>query len=145
MIIRLKLSHLVVPLDKMPDPGEFVPTHKSVVLHKSGEPAACIVDDSDPSLYEPLEGDTSLQAVLTGFLNKDEEFGLLFGFQLRIKTDDILLQFTTYPDEEFIDTVIFDERIYIVSKNLESIFTLKVATDQFVMTKSEFDKFKNMM
>lgn len=129
----------------MPDSDEFVPTHKSVVLHKSGEPTACIIDGSDPSLYEPLENDPSLQAVLTGFLNKDEEFGLLFGFQLKIKTDDMLLQFTVYPDEEFIDTVIFDERVYIVSKNMKPIFTLKVATDQFVMTKSEFEKFKNMV
>lgn len=129
----------------MPDPEEFVPTHKSVVLHKKGEPVACIIDNSDPSLYESLEGDSSLQATLTGFLNKDEELGLLFGFQLRIKTDTTSLQFTVYPNDEFIDTVIFDERIYIIDEKIEPIFTLRVATDQFVMTKSEFDKFKKMM
>jgi len=134
-----------VPLDKMPDSEEFIPTHKSVVLHKKEEPVACIIDDSDPSLYELLENNSSLQAVLTGFLNKDEEFGLLFGFQLKIKTDVMFLQFTVYPNEEFIDTVIFEERIYIINEKLEPVFTLKVATDQFVMTKSEFDKFKNMM
>ncbi|MCA9827469.1 MAG: hypothetical protein KC444_03635 [Nitrosopumilus sp.] len=133
-----------MPLDKMPDPGQFIPTHKSVVLHRRGEPVACIVDGSDPSLYAPLENDPSLQAALTGFLNKDEEFGLLFGFQLKIKTDSAFLQFTVYPDEEFVDTVIFDERVYIISKRMEPIFTLKVATDQFVMAKSEFDKFKKM-
>jgi len=129
----------------MPDSEEFIPTHKSVVLHKKEEPVACIIDDSDPSLYELLENNSSLQAVLTGFLNKDEEFGLLFGFQLKIKTDVMFLQFTVYPNEEFIDTVIFEERIYIINEKLEPVFTLKVATDQFVMTKSEFDKFKNMM
>jgi len=129
----------------MPDSEEFIPTHKSVVLHKKGEPVACVIDDSDPSLYKSLENNSSLQAALTGFLNKDEEFGLLFGFQMKIKTDTIFLQFTVYPDEEFIDTVIFNERIYIISKKLEPIFTLKVGTDQFVMTKSEFDKFKKIM
>jgi len=134
-----------MPLDKMPDSEEFILTHKSVVLHKKEEPVACIVDNSDPSLYELLESNSSLQASLTGFLNKDEEFGLLFGFQLKIKTDDMLLQFTVYPNEEFIDTVIFEERIYIINKKLEPLFTLKVATDQFVMTKSEFNKFKMMM
>ena len=110
----------------MPDSEEFIPTHKSAVLHKKGAPVACVIDNSDPSLYELLENNSSLQAVLTGFLNKDEEFGLLFGFQLKIKTDIIFLQFTVYPSEEFIDTVIFDERIYIINEKLEPIFTLKV-------------------
>ena len=32
--------------------------------------------------------------------------------------------------------------LYIINKKLEPVFTLKVTTDQFVMTKSEFDKFK---
>lgn len=129
----------------MPDSEEFIPTHKSTVLHKNGEPVACIVDDLDPSLYKSLENNSSLQAALTGFLNKDEEFGLLFGFQLKIKTDDVLLLFTVYPNDEFIDAVIFNERIYIINEKLEPIFTLKVTTDQFVMTKSEFNKFKKTM
>jgi len=134
-----------MPLDKMPNSEEFIPTHKSVVLHKKGEPVACIVDDMDPSLYKSLENNPSLQASLTGFLNKDDELGLLFGFQLKIKTDDVFLQFTAYPNNEFIETVIFGERMYIINKKLDPIFTLKVATDQFVKTKSEFDKFKKML
>ena len=134
-----------MPLDKMPDPEEFVPTHKSVVLHQKGEPAACIVDDSEPSMYASLENNSSLHASLIGFLNKDEEFGLLFGFQLKIKTDTVFFQFTVYPNDNFIDVVIFDERIYIINEKLEPIFTLKVATDQFVKTKAEFDKFKKML
>jgi len=134
-----------MPLDKMPNSEEFVPTHKSVVLHKKGEPVACIIDDADPSLYQSLENNSSLQANLTGFLNKDEDLGLLFGFQLKIKTDDTFLQFTVYPNDEFIETVIFDERLYIINKKLDPVFTLKVATDQFVKTKSEFSKFKKMM
>jgi len=129
----------------MPNSEEFIPTHKSIVLHKNGEPVACIVDDLDLSLYKSLENNHSLQARLTGFLNKDEEFGLLFGFQLKIKTDDILLQFIVYPSDEFIDTLIYDERIYIINEKLEPVFVLKITTDQFVKTKSEFSKFKKMM
>lgn len=129
----------------MPDPEEFIPTHKSVVLHRKGEPTACIVDDSEPSTYASLENNPSLHASLVGFLNKDEEFGLLFGFQLKIKTDTIFFQFTVYPNDKFIDAVIFDERIYIINEKLEPVFTLKVATDQFVKTKSEFDKFKKIL
>jgi hypothetical protein len=129
----------------MPNPEEFVPTHKSVVLHKKGDPVACIIDNTKPSVYASLENNLSLQASIVGFLNKDDELGLLFGFQLKIKTDIVFLQFTVYPNDEFIDTLIFDERIYIINEKLEPIFTLKVATDQFVKTKSEFDKFKNMM
>jgi len=134
-----------MPLDKMPNSEEFIPTHKSAVLHQKGNPIACIIDDLDPSLYKSLENNHSLRASLTGFLNKDEEFGLLFGFQLKIKTDDIFLQFTVYPDDELIDAVIYGERICIINRNLDPVFVLNVTTDQFVKTKSEFDKFKKTM
>ena len=33
-----------MPLDKMPDSEEFVPTHKSTILHTKGKPVACIFD-----------------------------------------------------------------------------------------------------
>jgi len=132
-----------MPLDKMPDSEEFVPTHKSTILHVKGEPAACIIDDS--TIYESLQNNPSLQASLVGFLNKDEELGLFFGFQLKIKTDDAFLQYTVYPNDEFIDTVIYDEKIYIINEKLENLFSLKIITDQFVKTKSEFDKFQKMM
>ena len=51
-----------------------------------------------------------------------------------------------YPDEEFIDTVIFDETIHIINDSMKNLFSLrKINTDQFVKTRSEFEKFKKMM
>jgi len=39
----------------MPNPEEFVPTHRSVVLHIKENPVSCIVDTvSDSSDFEPL-------------------------------------------------------------------------------------------
>ena len=132
-----------MPLDKMTNTEDYAPTHKSVILHLQGKPVACIIDVENN--YDQIYENPSLRANLTGFLNKDEEIGLLMGFQLKIKTDDQFLQFTVYPNDEFIDTVIFEEQIFIINEKMDPLFSLKINTDQFVKTKSEFDKFQNMI
>ncbi|NQV40037.1 MAG: hypothetical protein HQ505_05805 [Nitrosopumilus sp.] len=135
-----------MPLDKMPDPDEFVLTHNSKVLHINGNPVACILDNQNDSRYVSLPNDPSLRASLMGFLNKHDDLGLLMGFKLKIQTDTEFFEYTVYPDEEFIDTVIFDESIHIVNDSMENLFSLrKIVTDQFVKTRSEFDKFKKMI
>ena len=68
------------------------------------------------------------------------------GFKLRIQTDTEFLEYTVYPDEAFSDTVIFDETIHIINDSMENLFSLrKINTDQFVKTRSEFEKFKKMI
>ena len=136
-----------MPLDKMPDSEEFVPTHNSTVLHTKGKPVACIIDDTqNDSRYASLPNDSTLKASLIGFLNKHDELGLLMGLKLKIQTDTNFFEYTVYPKDEFIDAVIFDESIFIINDKLENLFSLrKIVTDQFVKTRSEFDKFKKMM
>ena len=136
-----------MPLDKMPDSEEFALTHNSKVLHTQGHPVACIVDENgQKSQYRYLSDNPSLKAGLTGFLNKHDDLGLLIGFKLQIKTDLESFEYTVYPNEEFIDTVIFNESVSIINKKMETMFTLrKIVTDQFVKTRSEFDKFKKML
>ncbi|MDH3696382.1 MAG: hypothetical protein OEQ15_03610 [Nitrosopumilus sp.] len=136
-----------MPLDKMPDSEDFVLTHNSTILHTKGKPVACIIDDSqNESRYASLINDPTLKASLIGFLNKHDNLGLLMGFKLKIQTDTEFFEYTVYPNEEFIDTVIFDESIFIINDKLENIFTLRrIVTDQFIKTRSEFEKFKKMM
>jgi hypothetical protein len=137
-----------MPLDKMPDSEEFMATHKSVILHVKGTPIACIVDENSENIlrYSAIKNDTSLRASLVGFLNKDDELGLFMGFKLKIQTDDDFLEYTVYPNDELIDTIIFEESIFIINKKLENLFSLqKIMTDQFVKTKSEFEKFQKMI
>jgi hypothetical protein len=137
-----------MPLDKMSNSEEFIPTHKSVILHTNGIPIACIIDNEiqNKSRYELLSNDTSLRASLIGFLNKDEELGLFMGFKLKIQTNDDFFEYTVYPNEEFIDTVIFEESISLINEKLENLFSLKkIMTDQFVKTRSEFEKFQKMI
>ena len=44
------------------------------------------------------------------------------------------------------DAVILHESIFIISEKLENLFALKgINTDQFVKTKFEFEKFKNIL
>ena len=81
-----------------------------------------------------------------GFLNKDEEFGLLMGLKLKIQTKDDFFEYTVYPNEEFVDAVILNESIFIINEKLENLFALRgITTDQFVKTKSEFEKFKKIL
>ncbi len=135
-----------MPLDKMPEPDEFVLTHNSKVLHTKGNPVACIIDNQNDSRYASLPNDPSLKASLIGFLNKHDELGLLMGFKLKIQTDTESLEYTVYPDEVFSDTVIFDETIHIINYSMENLFSLrKINTDQFVKTRSEYEKFKKMI
>ena len=136
-----------MPLDKMPNSEEFIPTHKSSILHVNGIPVACIIDDDlqNKSRYDAIEK-SSLRASLVGFLNKDEELGLFMGFKLKIQTDDDYFEYTVYPNDSFIDTVIFEESIIIINEKLETLFSLqKIMTDQFVKTRSEFEKFKKII
>ena len=138
-----------MPLDKMPDSEDFVQTHKSIILHSQGNPVACIVDDEDletqSDRYEKLSNNSNLKAKLIGFLNKHNDLGLLMGLKLKIQTDKDSLEFTTYPNEEFIDTVIFNESISIINDKLDNLFSLRIMTDQFVKTRAEFEKFQNAM
>ena len=137
-----------MPLDKMPNPEEFTPTHKSTVLHTKGKPVACIfdLDRKNKTRCDSLLNNNTLRASLIGFINKDEELGLFMGFKLKIQTDDEYFEYTVYPNDEFIDTVIFDEAIFIINDKLENLFTLrKIITDQFVKTRTEFDKFQKML
>jgi hypothetical protein len=68
------------------------------------------------------------------------------GFKLKIQTDDDFLEYTVYPNDELIDTIIFEESIFIINEKLENLFSIqKIMTDQFVKTKSEFEKFQKMI
>ncbi|MCV0409842.1 hypothetical protein [Nitrosopumilus sp.] len=136
-----------MPLDKMPDVEQYVPTHKSVVLHVKGKPVACIIDDASNELrFKSVSKNTSLRASLIGFLNKHDDLGLLLGFKLKVQTDLENFEYTVYPNAEFIETVIFDESIFIINEKLEHLFSLKkIVTDQFVKTKTEFDKFQSLI
>ena len=142
------MQSFVMPLDKMTNPEEFMLTHNSTVLHTKGKPVACIIDknpDNKPR-YESLPNDPSLKASLIGFLNKHDDLGLLMGFKLKIQTDTKFFEYTVYPNEEFVDTVILNESISIINEKMETLFTLrKIVTDQFVKTRSEFDKFQKML
>ena len=131
----------------MPNSEEFIPTHKSTILHVNGTPIACIIDDDlqNKSRYDAIEK-SSLRASLVGFLNKDEELGLFMGFKLKIQTDDDYFEYTVYPNDQFIDTIIFEESIVIINQKLETLFSIqKIMTDQFVKTRSEFEKFQKII
>lgn len=135
-----------MPLDKMPNPEEFIPTHKSKVLHIQENPVSCIIDTaSNSSDFESLWDNPNVKAKLVGFLNKDEKIGLLFGFKLFISSEEKSFEYTIYPNDQLIDTLIFNEIICIINSEMDQLFSLKINTDQFVKTKSEFNKFQNML
>lgn len=136
-----------MPLDKMSNSEEFVPTHEDVVLHIQGKPIACIVDKNTKNYdkYKKFQNNSNVRANLMGFLNKHDDLGLLIGCKLKLQIDDEFFEFTIYPDTEFVDAVIFNETILIITEKFDVQCSLKLLTDQFVKTKIEFDKFKKML
>ena len=136
-----------MPLDKIQDVEKYIQTHKSLILHIKGNPVACVVEEvfENKSKYDLTEKKSEIKASLSGFLNKHEEIGLLMGFKLKIQVAEQIFEYTSYPTDEFIDTVIFNEKIFVIDGQMNQIISFKILTDQFVKTKSELDKFKKLL
>ena len=135
-----------MPLDKIKEIKEYAETHKSSVLHIQNNPVACIIDDNyeNKLKFESLENKSQIKASLRGFLNKHEEMGLIMGCKFKIEINQQLLEYTVYPSMDFIESIIFNESIFLIDNKMNQIFSCKILTDQFVKTKSEFEKFKKL-
>ena len=136
-----------MPLDKIQDVEKYIQTHESLILHIKGNPVACVVEEifENKIKYDSLEKKSEIKASLSGFLNKHEEIGLLMGFKLRIQVSEQIFEYTSYPTDEFIDTVIFNEKIFLIDEQMNQIISEPNADSQFVKTKSELDKFKKLL
>jgi hypothetical protein len=136
-----------MPLDKIEDTEEYDKTHESLILHIKNNPVGCIIEENNQnkSKYSLIEKKSDVKASIRGFLNKHEEAGLLMGFKFKIQINDETLEYTVYPNEEFIDAVILNEMIFVIDNQMGQIFSCKILTDQFVKTKSELDKFQKIL
>jgi hypothetical protein len=136
-----------MPLDKIEDTEEYDKTHESLILHIKNNPVGCIIEENNQnkSKYSLIEKKSDVKASIRGFLNKHEEAGLLMGFKFKIQINDEKLEYTVYPNEEFIDAVILNEMIFVIDNQMGQIFSCKILTDQFVKTKSELDKFQKIL
>ena len=136
-----------MPLDKIEDTEEYAKTHESLILHIKNNPVGCIIEknNENKNKYSLIEKKSDVKASIRGFLNKHEEDGLLMGFKFKIQINDEILEYTVYPNDEFIDAVILNEMIFVIDNQMRQIFSCKILTDQFVKTKSEFDKFQKIL
>ena len=136
-----------MPLDKIEDTEEYAKTHESLILHIKNNPVGCIVEENNQnkSKYSLIEKKSDVKASIRGFLNKHEDSGLLMGFKFKIQINDETLEYTVYPNDEFIDAIILNEIIFIIDNQMKQIFSCKISTDQFVKTKSELDKFLKIL
>jgi len=136
-----------MPLDKIEDTEEYAKTHESLILHIKNNPVGCIIEKNNESKskYLLIEKKSDVKASIRGFLNKHEDSGLLMGFKFKIQINDETLEYTVYPNDEFIDAVILNEMIFVIDNKMKQIFSCKILTDQFVKTKSELDKFQKIL
>ena len=136
-----------MPLDKIEDTEEYDKTHESLILHIKNNPVGCIIEKNNESKskYLLIEKKSDVKASIRGFLNKHEDSGLLMGFKFKIQINDETLEYTVYPNDEFIDAVILNEMIFVIDNKMKQIFSCKILTDQFVKTKSELDKFQKIL
>ena len=135
-----------MPLDKIKEVEEYAETHKSSVLHIQNNPVGCIIENNSENRlkFESIENQSQIKASLRGFLNKHEEIGLVMGCKFKIEINQELLEYTVYPSMNFIESIIFNETIFLIDDKMNQIFSCKILTDQFVKTKSEFEKFKKL-
>ena len=136
-----------MPLDKIEDTEEYAKTHESLILHIKNNPVGCIIEKNNESKskYSLIKKKSDVKASIRGFLNKHEDAGLLMGFKFKIQINDEILEYTVYPNDEFIDAVILNEMIFVIDNKMKQIFSCKILTDQFVKTKSELDKFQKIL
>ena len=136
-----------MPLDKIENTEEYVKTHESLILHIKNNPVGCIIEKNNESKskYSLIKKKSDVKASIRGFLNKHEEAGLLMGFKFKIQINNEILEYTVYPNDEFIDAIILNEMIFVIDNKMKQIFSCKILTDQFVKTKSELDKFQKIL
>lgn len=136
-----------MPLDKIEDTEEYAKTHESLILHIKNNPVGCIIEknNENKSKFSLIKKKSDVKASIRGFLNKHEEAGLLMGFKFKIQINDEILEYTVYPNDEFIDAIILNEMIFVIDNKMKQIFSCKILTDQFVKTKSELDKFQKIL
>ena len=136
-----------MPLDKIEDTEEYAKTHESLILHIKNNPVGCIIEKNNESKskYSLIKKKSDVKASIRGFLNKHEEAGLLMGFKFKIQINNEILEYTVYPNDEFIDAIILNEMIFVIDDKMKQIFSCKILTDQFVKTKSELDKFQKIL
>jgi len=136
-----------MPLDKIEDTEEYAKTHESLILHIKNNPVGCIIEKNNESKskYSLIKKKSDVKASIRGFLNKHEDAGLLMGFKFKIQINDETLEYTVYPNDEFIDAIILNEMIFVIDNKMKQIFSCKILTDQFVKTKSELDKFQKIL
>ena len=136
-----------MPLDKIDEVEKYIQTHESSVLHIKNNPVACILEKNNDNKLKIIsfENRIGIKASLSGFLNKHDELGLVMGCKLKIKINEDIFEYTVYPIIDFIDAIIFNETIFLIDEKMNQIFSCKILTDQFVKTKSEFEKFKKLL
>ena len=136
-----------MPLDKIENTEKYIQTHKSIILHIKNNPVGCIIEknEENKSKYLTIEKKSEIKASIRGFLNKYEDKRLLMGFKFKIQINNEILEYTLYPNNEFIDSIILNEMIFVIDNKMRHIFSCKILTDQFVKTKSEFDKFQKIL
>ena len=136
-----------MPLDKIKNIEEYMKTHESLVLHIKNNPVGCIIEENNENKlkYSLIEKKSEIKASIRGFLNKHEDVGLLMGFKFKIQINNEVLEYTVYPNDEFVDAIILNEVIFVIDNKMKQIFSCKISTDQFVKTKSELNKFQKIL
>jgi len=136
-----------MPLDKIENIEEYIKTHESLVLHIKNNPVGCIIEENNEnkSKYSLIEKKSEVKASIRGFLNKHEDVGLLMGFKFKLQINSEILEYTLYPNDEFIDAIILNEMIFVIDNKMKQMFSCKISTDQFVKTKSELNKFQKIL
>ena len=101
-------------------------THPCKVYHISGHPIACIIDDNpqNKQRYDSFSENPTLQARLVPMVVETKEYGWAMILNLSVKSSSDIMDFTIFPDDEFIEVLIANAEINFCDPTPKPIFSL---------------------
>ena len=101
-------------------------THQCKVLHVKGHPIACIIDEEpqNKQRYDSFSDNPNLQARLNPMVSESKDHGWIMILNLSVKSLDDKMDFTIFPDDEFIEVLINNAEITFVDGFMRGIFSI---------------------
>lgn len=116
-----------MPIKEVPNNIDHVNiSHQCKIYHISGHPIACIVEENmqNKQRYDSFSDNPTLQARVIPKVveTKDHGWGMIIELNVKSSTDQ--MDFTIFPDDEFIEVLINNAEINFTDPTPKPIFSM---------------------
>ena len=101
-------------------------THQCKVYHLGGHPIACIIEDNpqNKQRYDSFSDNPSLQERLDPMIVESKDYGWAMILKLSVQSSSDKMDFTIFPDDEFIEVLINSAEINFADHTPKPIFSM---------------------